>query len=116
MPSTVLNIIKNKQSNMLSHKYQLVKCDHAPLSTLLQSTSSTEVRRSGPLGLIVASMLAVIIWLVFILFFALYWSRHFSLFQNIVVLIVTLCITGLVIGLMWIIFGATKHRMWGWNW
>jgi len=101
---------------MLSHKYKPVKCDHACLSAFLQSTSLTEVRKSGPLGLIVASMLGVIVWLVFILFFALYWSSHFSFFQNIVVFIVTLCITGLLIGLMWIIFGATRHRMWGWDW
>jgi amino acid transporter len=101
---------------MLSHKYQPTKRNHASLSTLLQSGFPPEVRKSGPLGLIVGSMLGVIIWLVFILFFALYWSSRFSLFQNIVVFIVTLCITGILIGLMWIIFGARKHRMWGWDW
>ena len=101
---------------MLILKHELVKFDKACLSTFLQSTSPTDVRRTGPLGLIVASMLGVIVWLVFILFFALYWSSRFSFFQNIVVFIVTLCITGLLIGLMWIIFGATRHRMWDWNW
>jgi hypothetical protein len=101
---------------MLSYKHQPVKCDHSRVSTILQREFPAEVRKPGPLGLIVASMLAVIIWLVFILFFALYWSSHFSLFQNIVVFIVTLCITGILIGLMWIIFGARKHRIWGWDW
>jgi uncharacterized membrane protein YkgB len=101
---------------MLSHNYKPVKRYQARLSTLQQSASPTEVRKSSPLGPIIASMLGVVIWLVFILFFALYWSSHFSLFQNIVVFIVTLCITGLLIGLIWIIFGARKHRMWGWDW
>ena len=114
-PATVLNILKNKQSYMLSHKYQPVKCNHARLSTFQQSTFPPVVRKSGPLGLIVASMLGVIIWLVFILFFALYWSTHLSLFQDIVVFIVSLCITGLLIGMMWLILGTRKYRTWDWN-
>ena len=101
---------------MLSHKYQPLKRDLARLSTFPQSGFPPEVRKSGPLGIIVATMLGVIVWLVFILFFALYWSSRFSFFQNIVVFIVTLCITALLIGLMWIIFGVRTHRMWGWNW
>jgi VIT1/CCC1 family predicted Fe2+/Mn2+ transporter len=70
------------------------------------------VRKSGPIWPIVASMLGVLVWLVFILIYALYWSRSFNLFQNIVVFIVSLGITGVLIGLMWVILGPEKYRTW----
>jgi hypothetical protein len=65
------------------------------------------------MGLIVASMLGVTVWLVFIPLYALYWSGGFTLFQNVVVLIVSVCITVLLIGMMWIILGPEKYRTWG---
>lgn len=61
---------------------------------------SKETKKSSPIGLIVASIVGFLVWLVFILLFALCWSEAFNLFQNIVVFIVSLCITGLLIGLM----------------
>jgi Kef-type K+ transport system membrane component KefB len=82
------------------------------LGNLRQSSTSTEVRKSGPIWLIVASMLGVLVWLVFILIYALYSSGGFSLFQNVVVFIVSLGITGVLIGLMWVILGPEKYRTW----
>jgi hypothetical protein len=88
---------------MLNRKYQPIENENAP---------PMEMRKSSPIGLIVASMVGFLVWLVFILLFALYWSESLSLFQNIVVFIVSLCITGLLIGLMWIIWGRDKIQMW----
>lgn len=58
------------------------------------------------------SILAAIVWLLFILFYALYWSGKFSLFQNIVVTIVSLAIAGLVVALVWIVWGMSQWRRW----
>jgi hypothetical protein len=88
---------------MWNRKYHLIENETAP---------TTEMRKSLPIGLIVASMVGLLVWLVFILLFALYWSESFNLFQNIVVFVVSLCITGLFIGLMWIIWGRNTMRMW----
>jgi len=88
---------------MLNRKYQRIENEPAP---------PAETRNPLPIGLIVASMIGFLVWLVFILLFALYWSESFSLFQNIIVFIVSLCITGLLIGLMWIIWGRNKIQMW----
>lgn len=57
----------------------------------------------GPVAPVVASILAVMAWAIFILLYALFWSTRFSIFQNIIVTIVSLVITGLLIGLMWVI-------------
>jgi hypothetical protein len=65
-----------------------------------------------PVGGIVLTMVAIIVWLVFILFYALYWSGSYNLFQNIVVTVVTLGITGVVIGLGWVIWGFAHVRQW----
>ena len=96
---------------MVSHKYQSLEYECVRLGNLRQSSPSTEVRKFGPIGLMVASMLGVLVWLVFILIYALYWSGGFSLFQNVVVFIVSVGITGVLIGLMWVIFGpeTTGH-------
>jgi len=88
---------------MLNRKYQPIERESAP---------PMEMRKSSPFGLIVASIVGFLVWLVFILLFALYWSEGFNLFQNIVVFVVSLCITGVLIGLMWIIWGRDKIRMW----
>jgi len=88
---------------MLNRKYQPIENESAP---------PMETQKSLPIGLIVASMVGFLMWLVFILFFALYWSESLNLFQNIIVFIVSLCITGMLIGLMWIIWGRDKIQMW----
>ena len=80
-----------------------------------QSMPSTEMPKSGPIGLVIASMIGFLVWLVFILLFALYWSERYNLFQNVIVFIVSLSITGILIGLMWIIWGRNRFRMWN-NW
>jgi len=97
---------------MLTRKYRPIKSNCMGIPA--RSSYSTEMRKSSPIGPIVASMLGVIVWLVFILFYALFWSSHFSLFQNIVVFIASLCITVLLIGIMWIVWGS-KYRMWAIN-
>jgi Kef-type K+ transport system membrane component KefB len=88
---------------MLNQKDQPIENESAP---------PNDMQKSGPIGLVVASMVGFLVWLVFILLFALYWSEGFSAFQNIVVFIVSLCMTGLLIGLMWIIWGRNRFRMW----
>ncbi|MCL5067363.1 MAG: hypothetical protein M1368_03300 [Thaumarchaeota archaeon] len=61
-------------------------------------------RYEGPMGPVIASIFAVIGWLVFILLYALYWSEGFNLFQNIIVTVVSLAIMGMLIGAMWLIW------------
>jgi hypothetical protein len=73
---------------------------------------SAEWQLHKPLGPIVATLLAVIGWLVFILIYALYWSNGFFLFQNIIVTIVTLVIMGLLIGLGWVVWGMRHAKYW----
>ncbi len=89
---------------MLNRKYETISNECAP--------TAMEKGKTGPIGLIVASMVGFLVWLVFILLFALYWSEGFSLFQDVVVFIVSLCITGLLIGLMWIVWGRNRMQWW----
>jgi Kef-type K+ transport system membrane component KefB len=72
------------------------------MSVVNESRAAT--RYEGPIAPIVASIVGIIAWLVFILVYALFWSKSFDLFQNIIVTIVSLSIAGLVIGLMWLIW------------
>lgn len=65
-------------------------------------------RHHSPIAPIVASMLGVVAWLLFILLYALFWSGGFSLFQNVVVTLVSLAITALLIGLMWVVWGYRR--------
>jgi hypothetical protein len=88
---------------MLNQKYQSVEVESAP---------SNAIGKSSPIGLIVASMIGFLVWLIFILFFALFWSDGYNLFQDVVVFIVSLCMTGLLIGMMWIVWGRDRIRMW----
>lgn len=78
------------------------------LAGLRQSQPSAEVRKFMPTAPIVVSILAIVVWLVFILLFALYWSNGFSTFQNVIVTIVSLVITGMLIGLMWVVWGSRR--------
>jgi hypothetical protein len=90
--------------------------NHIYLSSENETAPSVDMRKAFPFGLIVASIIGFLVWLVFILLFALYWSESFSLFQNVIIFIVSLCITGLLIGLMWVIWGRDKIQMWSqWN-
>ena len=70
-------------------------------------------RRHSLLGPIVATMLEVVAWLVFILLYALFWSKSYDLFQNIVVTIFSLAITGILIGVMWVAWGFRHHGRFG---
>ena len=78
-------------------------------------TAQPEWRRGGPIAPIVATMLGVIAWLVFILVYALYWSKGFSLFQNVIVTIVSLAIAALLIGLMWVVWGTRHYGSMHWG-
>jgi len=69
-------------------------------------------RHHAPLAPIVASILTVIGWLVFILVYALFWSTGFSLFQNVIVTIVSLVIMGLLLALEWIVWGMRHAGSW----
>ncbi len=82
------------------------------MATENEGAPPVDMQKIFPMGLIVASVVVFLVWLVFILIFALYWSEEFNLFQNIVVFVVSLCITGVLIGLMWIIWGRDKMQMW----
>ena len=97
---------------MLNHKHNSFGPHNGYLGNIHLSSPSPEERESGPIGLIAASMLGVVVWLVFILLYALYWSGGFSTFQNIVVFIVSACMMGLLIGLVWIILGPKRYRTW----
>ena len=66
-------------------------------------------RYEGPIAPVVASIVAILAWAVFILIYALYWSSGFNLFQNFIVTVVSLLITGLLIGLMWILLGPRDY-------
>ena len=77
-----------------------------------KSDAPKEKQKSFPLGLSIASMVGVLIWLIFILLYALYWSEGFSLFQNIIVFIVSACIMGLAIGMIWLVWGRNKMQNW----
>ncbi len=68
--------------------------------------------RSMPFAPVIATMVGIIAWLIFILLFALDWSKSYSLFQNVVVFIVSLCITAMVLGMMWIIWGRNRWDWW----
>ena len=61
---------------------------------------------------VVLTMVAIIVWLVFILLYALFWSGGYNLFQNVVVAIVSFGITGLVIGLGWVLWGFKNVKRW----
>lgn len=87
---------------MFNQKYQHIDSKSAP---------HMGMGKSGSIGLIVASMVGFLVWLVFILLFALYWSEGVRLFQNIIVFFVSLCITGLLISLMCGLWGRDKMRM-----
>lgn len=66
-------------------------------------------RYEGPVAPVVASIVAVLAWAIFILLYALFWSSGYSLFQNFIVTVVTLLITGLIIGLMWVLLGPRNY-------
>jgi small-conductance mechanosensitive channel len=75
--------------------------------------SAAERKRSkryeGPVAPVIASLLIVIAWCVFILFYALYWSTGFNVYQNLIVTVVSLIITGIVIGIMWVIMSPRGY-------
>jgi hypothetical protein len=73
---------------------------------LERSQPFAEVRRFMPTVPIVASILAILAWLVFILLFALFWSSGYNVFQDVIVTIVTLIFTGIIIGLVWVVWGS----------
>jgi len=65
-----------------------------------------------PLGPILVTFLAIIVWLVFILVYALEWSTRYSTFQNAIVTVVTLVIACLFIGMGWVVWGMRRADRW----
>lgn len=59
-------------------------------------------KESSPFIPIVVTLIAGILWAIFMLLHVLFWSSNFDLFQNIVIFILSLVATGCVIGLMWV--------------
>lgn len=81
---------------------------------MTQENPSPVSRGAGPpIGAVVASMLGVVAWLVFILLYALYWSEGLDLFQNLVVTFVSLAIAAIAIGMMWMIWGYRRFGRFG---
>jgi hypothetical protein len=69
-----------------------------------------------PFAGIVATILALMAWLIFILIYAIEWSGNYTLFQNIIVTIASLLLVGLFIGLVWTIWGIRMARRFGAPW
>ena len=78
-----------------------------------QQPPSMHQRSRSPFRLVIASMLGIIAWLVFILLYALFWSGSYDLFQNIVVAFVSLAIAGMLIGVMWMVWGYRQFGRFG---
>ena len=64
----------------------------------------TEWKFEPPFGAIIASIIGIVAWLVFIVLYALDWSKNYDFFQNAIVTIASLLITGLAIGAIWMIW------------
>jgi len=78
---------------------------------MMDSEQRSTEKYEGPLGPVIASILGIIAWLIFIIIYALYWSNGFTIFQNIIVTIVSIMVAGLLIGAMWLIwFHPTGER------
>ncbi len=78
-----------------------------------EAPHSMHDRRRPPFGLVIASMLGIVAWLVFILIYALLWSKSYDLFQNVVVAFVSLAIVGMLIGVMWMAWGFRHFGRFG---
>jgi hypothetical protein len=81
---------------------------------LTDQTFTDKAFKGPPVGAIIASIVGVIGWLVFILLYALLWSKGFNLFQNIIVTVVSLAIAALLIGLMWVVWLFPRGKLRGW--
>ena len=73
-------------------------------------------RHPSPFLPIVVSIVAALVWLVFILFYALFWSGSYGLFQDFVVFFATLFVLVLAVGLMWLIWSRNQWHWWTRNW
>jgi len=74
------------------------------------------MRHGPPIAMVVASILGVVAWALFILVYTLLWSSKYSLFQNIVVSLITLVIAALLIGLMWVAWGMRRGWRRAYSW
>jgi len=78
-----------------------------------RQTPPTHERQRSPIALVIASMLGIVAWLVFILLYALLWSKSYDLFQNVVVAFVSLAIAAILIGVMWMAWGFRQYGRFG---
>ena len=81
---------------------------------MIDQTFTEKGTQGPPVGAIIASIVGVIGWLVFILLYALFWSKGYSLFQNVIVTIVSLAIAALLIGLMWVVWLLPRGKLRRW--
>ena len=72
----------------------------------------SEEKPKPPFVPTVVSILALIVWVIFLLWFIVSLSPDFDLFQNIVISLGSLLLVGLVVGLMWVVWGFTAG---GWS-
>ena len=72
----------------------------------------SEKQQKPPFVPVVVSILALIVWVIFLLWFIVSLSPDFDLFQNIVITLGSLLLVGLVVGLMWVVWGFTAG---GWS-
>ena len=68
--------------------------------------------RSTPFAPIIATVIGILAWLIFILLFALEWSKSYNLFQDVVIFIVSLAIAAMVISIMWLVWGRNRWAWW----
>jgi membrane protein DedA with SNARE-associated domain len=59
-------------------------------------------KEKPPFSMIMASILAAIIWAVLMLVYVVLWSSNFDWLQNLAVILPSLVVIGGIVGLMWV--------------
>jgi hypothetical protein len=73
-------MLKKKQPSMANLRFQPLEGNYRMIDSGHVLQSQPTWKYEGPIAPIVASILAVLAWAVFILLYALFWSNGFSLF------------------------------------
>ena len=59
-------------------------------------------KEKPPFSMIMASILAAIIWAVLMLVYIVFWSSNFDWLQNLAIILLSLVVIGGIVGLMWV--------------
>jgi membrane protein DedA with SNARE-associated domain len=59
-------------------------------------------KEKPPFSMIMASILAAIIWAVLMLVYIVSWSSNFDWLQNLAIILLSLVVIGGIVGLMWV--------------